>query len=228
MFGLSQGASISFIWIVIIFMGISVFWTVKAMTRRNYPFRVLIHSDLQGTGMYPITSEDRARLIPISKDGTKLLWLRKNKIARPYYGNFSGNKTLTYVVVKGNWFSGNYSGIDTKLKEIGIEPMDIQSQKLVGQTIKILMDGQFPDKKVSRMMMFMVAGIILTLAVSGFILYKNIAKSNESVALNLENSKLQQENIIAQQSAQLNFTESIKDVIAQLYQVGGGSGGRPA
>lgn len=227
-FGLSPSATTSFIWLIIIFVGVSITWTIKFMIKRNYPYEIVIHADMEGSGRAPIQSYDRARLITVSKDGVKILWLRRNKIARAYYGNFVGLRKLAYVVEKGNWFAVIYGGINRKLKELEIEPQDIQSQKLVGQSIKTVMDKQFPDNKASKVVMFMALGVIVVLAVSGFILYKNIKASNESTLINLEVQKLNKENIQSMASANLNFTEGLKDVIAQLYLAGGQSGVAPA
>lgn len=221
--GLSPTAITNLVWILLIFVTLAVILTVKFLYRRNWPFEVLIHADLNGSGTNPIIDKDRARFIKIGKNGERIYWLKKNKCPRVAHGKYTGIKKISFTIVNDSWFNVFYGKIEQKLKQLNLEPLD-RNIRLAEQSITELMQNQYKGNKLSKIEMFMVGGMILALIISGFILYKNMEINKEVSANNAVAQEKQLELSILQNQMLINFTDSMKNAIATLHSVRGGSG----
>lgn len=218
--GLTPAGTVNFFWFVTIFSGAGISFTVWWMRKKAFPFEVIIHNDQRGSNTSPIVDKDRARLIKVGDHGEQIYWLRKNKCARIGYGKYVGHRKIAWVIEDGLWFNILYGRVDKKLKELGIEPLD-RNSRLAAESIVTLMDNQFKKKGIDKIQAVLLVGAIIGLMIMGYATYKNLTVQRQISQDNAESTRLQTELYGRQIQAMTNFTESMKDVIGQLYRFGG-------
>jgi len=221
--GLTGAGAVNFFWFMAVFIISGVSFTIWWMVRKTFPFEVIIHNDQRGSNTSPIVDKDRARLIKVGEHGEQLYWLRKNKVARVGYGKYVGHRKIAWVIEDGLWFNVVYGRVDRKLKELGLEPLD-RNSRLAAESIVTLMDGQFKKKGIDKIQAVLLVGAILGLIIMGYATYKNL-NVQKDISAQLGESVRKQAELYGQQiEAMSNFTDGMKNVIAQLYRVPVGSG----
>lgn len=215
------------IWLIVIIIGFGLWQGIWYLDRKKYPIKVKVHGDLMGGNNSPLIGEDRARLIRIGEHGEQIYYLKKHKVFRVGYGRHVGLKTIAFTVQDGNWYNIVYSGIDKRLMELGIEPLD-RNIRLVAEAVVETTKNQFKSTAKNNTPIIIALGVIIVLAISGFILYKNIKTSNEVAGINLEREKLEAIHDQVNYERQQNITEAITRLIAHIENIDEGGGLIPA
>lgn len=120
--GLSNAINIAVILFVIaVITGVITYWFAIAS---KYNKKIIIWENIAGQGYVP-TRRDKARVIKIGDGGEEVLELKKHKVYRTAYGKKIGKNTYAFAIGSdGYWYNITFGNLDTKLRELGVEPVD--------------------------------------------------------------------------------------------------------
>lgn len=99
-----------------------ILWIILSNLR--YVYKIQNFENISGQGFVP-TSKDRAMLIKVGDGGEELLYLKKSKVYRTAYGRKISKNTYAFAKSSaGYWHNITFGNLDSKLKEIGVDPVD--------------------------------------------------------------------------------------------------------
>jgi hypothetical protein len=92
--------------------------------KRIYFNKIVVFENISGVG-WQKSQNDTARHLRLSKDGTQLFWLRKNKMPLTAYGRKMGHNQYWFAIgPDGGWYNIVLGDLDSKMGILDIEPID--------------------------------------------------------------------------------------------------------
>jgi hypothetical protein len=180
-----------------VFIIASGFVTGIIFYRRYWRMKFVVLQNL-GSGT-TITMSGRCRLVPIGDGGEEIFYLRNIKKYRVAYGKRIGKNQVAWAVGQdGYWYNVNFGDLDSKLQQMGLNPVDRDMRYAYASTRKLLNSKferkSFMDKYgvlISFMMLFMC---IAALGITVWMVFHYQAQSQ---AISLEITKANKDNIDA-------------------------------
>lgn len=116
-------------WITILIMVGVIAAIVGALTYwfviySKYNIKITVLENIAGQGYVP-SRKDKARVVKIGDGGEEVLELKKHKVYRTAYGKKIGKRTYAFAIGSdGYWYNITFGNLDTRLRELGVEPVD--------------------------------------------------------------------------------------------------------
>jgi hypothetical protein len=206
-----------FIAFVCFFFIIGLVFLLWANLRFKWPYKVTVLENVAGQGFIP-SFRDRAKLVSFGDGGEEVFFLRKKKKYKIGYGKYIGKRAIAWAVGQdGYWYNVTFGNVDTKLQELGLNPVD-RDLRYATASVRKGLETDFKQKTFFEKwaVPITIGMLIFASLINAGGMYYVLDKQGEIVsgtAQSVETSK--------------EVMELAKEVLAQIDLVASGSGLRP-
>lgn len=182
--------------LIFISMAASGTWAFIKVRNIRWNYNYVVWDSVGTSDVQEPYKKGKCRLIKIGDMGEEIFYLQKLKTYKLAYGKRVGKNTVYWTIGEdGLWYNTVVGNFNKNFKGLGLMPVERDVRMGTTATRKII-EGKYHkmDKTTQAFMIIVFILLIVALGVAGLTNYITYSKYSDSRKLDIENSKLQNEN----------------------------------
>ena len=217
MFGLSTIEAIILIGLFVLFIILSIVFSIVYYIRARWKYNVVVFEDEDNP---KITLRDKARLVTITDDGGEVFFLRRAKKYKAGQGKriSKDGKQIAWMIDRaGYWYNIDFGNFKKSLASVGLIPLD-KNVRFATSGMRRLVDNRYESKGFMEKYGGIVYGGMFFLMILAFagIMWYSFSKSIEMANINAEGLKTSKET--------MELAKSVLGIIDNIKSGSSGSG----
>jgi hypothetical protein len=181
---------IIFITLVVLFLVAGIITAIILLSRRAWPYKVLILENQTGHGSRP-KYRDKAKLVSIGDGGEEIFYLKKTKKYRVAYGKYIGHNYIAWTIGRdGYWYNTTFGDVDKNLLEVGVMPVDRDMRYATSAVRKLVKDAYESKTFLEKYGALVYGGMFLfMILIYGGVMYYSFSQQAKVAAANTDGVK---------------------------------------